>query len=59
MSVFKTGKTRYRIGFRGRVILQLQERFSIASGGYGETSHYTEWRDARAEDLTEVDNDTD
>ena len=51
-----TGTTRYRTGFLGVVILQVQESVTVDEDvGYGMGTHssqYLRWRDARVQDLT-------
>jgi hypothetical protein len=47
-----TGSFRYRIGFWGRLILQVEERFSAPTGRFGDLDHWTKWRDAKVGDIT-------
>lgn len=51
-----TGKTRHRLDWRGRLILQVEVRQEGFPAGHRPTTPdamtvWTEWRDARAEDL--------
>lgn len=51
----ETGRTRHRIDWRGRLILQLEERFEGFPGGvriaFGNERTWTEWRDADVDDI--------
>lgn len=50
-----TGKTKYRVGWRGRLILQVEEAWTtlidLNGSGYYDEGHHTRWRDATAADL--------
>ncbi|MCE9567405.1 MAG: hypothetical protein K8U57_35845 [Planctomycetes bacterium] len=48
-----TGKTRVRIGWRGRLILQVQETYQYSTGGDSLLRPHTgyRWRDAKVTDL--------
>ena len=53
-----TGSTRYRTGWFGKVILQVQESITIDEDvGYGlgtHSSQYLHWRDAVPNDILEL-----
>ncbi|GEM_PF-6592787 len=56
MSHKPTGKTRYRIGWRKRVVLQIEVsgiQFENC-GAYVDSHRVRYWRDARIEDLSEI-----
>lgn len=50
-----TGRKRYRIGWRRKLILQVEVKRTHYSDpgccGYPEERRYTEWRDATADDI--------
>lgn len=46
-----TGKTRYRTGWFGRLILQVEEQIGRTDPMTCETDYFPRWRDAKAEDL--------
>lgn len=49
-----TGKTRHRVGFRGRLILQVQVQYMTQTTPYSEKKGpHTFWRDATTADLAE------
>lgn len=54
-----TGKKRYRIGWRGKVILQVEYSHyycrDLNGSGYYDEGNTTHWRDATAEDLINVE----
>jgi hypothetical protein len=52
-----TGNTRYRVGWRKRLILQVEYRYlhSECHGGFIDCDVRTDWRDARLEDLAELE----
>lgn len=45
-------KTRYRVNWRGKLILQVQYEYNVY-GYFGDIDTYTAWRDATVEDVTE------
>jgi hypothetical protein len=46
-----TGNTRFRLGLRGRLVLQVEEQFSGITAPFGDPGRWTEWRDAKVADL--------
>lgn len=48
-----TGKTRYRVGWRKRLVLQVQEVRTFPTP-YGDVERYLYWVDATIEDLQEL-----
>jgi hypothetical protein len=46
-----TGNSRFRLGLRGRLILQVEEQFSGIRNRFGDPHRWTEWRDAKVTDL--------
>lgn len=50
-----TGRTRYRTGWRGKIILQVEYTeyycHDIHGSGHFDEGHTTHWRDATADDL--------
>jgi len=52
-----TGNIRYRSGWRGKLILQVEESGSqhITCGAYIDCRPVRFWRDAKVEDLLEID----
>lgn len=54
-----TGRTRHRVGFRGRLVLQIEHRFlpdTYRPPGHGHQprSYVTAWRDATLADLASL-----
>lgn len=47
-----TGNSRFRLGLRGRLILQVEERFVEVNNRFGDPTRWTIWRDAKVTDLT-------
>lgn len=47
-----TGNSRFRLGFGGRLILQVEESFSGIGNRFGDPQRWTEWRDAKVTDLS-------
>lgn len=51
-----TGETRYRIGWRNKLILQVQVwRKPFATNSHTPVSPYSDWRDATVEDMQEIE----
>lgn len=49
-----TGRKRYRRGWGGTLVLQVEETFDKTTSLHGniETHEVTQWRDAKTEDVT-------
>jgi hypothetical protein len=52
-----TGKRRHRIGWRGKLVLQVEQNVNFLSNGGNciEVEPGTIWRDATVSDVTELD----
>jgi hypothetical protein len=50
--VVEKPKFRFRTGFRGKLILQVQERLEYTDPQCFDTTYYNQWRDATVSDMT-------
>jgi hypothetical protein len=50
-----TGRTRYRLGFNGRIVVQVEEKWFGMPAYSRQVGYNTSWRDAGALDLQQLE----
>ena len=50
-----TGKTRYRVGFRKKLVLQVEYTYATLDPMDLHQYNQTKWQDAKVEDLNEIE----